>query len=89
MLEPGPGAGNSLPQTEVGRGSLTKFFKEGLHKAGPRVEVGCVHIQVGHFFRCEDGGDLLTEEGPGLPHPHADIHLPPDGHTLFAEHVHN
>lgn len=51
---------------EVRRGLLTKFFKEGLHKAGPGMEVRCVHIQVGDFFGCEEGGEqALSEEGGG------------------------
>lgn len=32
------------------RRMLTKFFKEGLHKAGPRVQVCRVHIQEGDFL---------------------------------------
>lgn len=65
MLESGPGVGNALPQTTVGRGSLTKLFKEGLHEAGPGVEVGCVHIQVGDFFCCEEGGEHASSEDGG------------------------
>lgn len=29
---------------------LTKFFKERLHKAGPRVQVCSIHIQEGDFL---------------------------------------
>lgn len=52
----------AFPEIEVGRGSLTKFFKEGLHEAGPGVEVGCVHIQIGDFFFWEEGEHTNSEE---------------------------
>ena len=54
---------------EVRRGLLTKFFKEGLHKAGPGMEVRCVHIQVGDFFGCEEGGEQAISEEGGGPGP--------------------
>lgn len=57
----------------------TEFFKERLHKAGPRVEVRSVHIQVGNFFGCQEKDTAaVSREGPrSAPPP---LELP--SHTL-------
>lgn len=84
----------------LGEDLFTKFFKEGLHEAGPGVEVSCVHIQVGDIFCCEearehasseDGGDLrlLTVRSGQVP-PSPLRLLSHTGHsTQLAKHVHD
>lgn len=69
--------GEDGSQCRGGRGPLTELLKEGLHEAGPGVEVRCVHIQAGDFFGCEKrgehagseegGGPVTSEEGPVSP----------------------
>lgn len=84
----------------LGEDLFTKFFKEGLHEAGPGVEVSCVHIQVGDIFCCEearehasseDGRDLrlLTVRSGQVPPAPLRL-LSHTGHsTQLAKHVHN
>lgn len=65
----------------VGRRPLTELFKEGLHEAGPRVEVCCVHIQVGDFLGCEEWESLVAVRGLWSAAAHSE-----DGRVPLSRH---
>lgn len=75
----GTGTG-ATPASSGGRGGpLTEFLEEGLHEAGPAVQVRRVQVQVGDFLGWERGGQRLAvnRERPGAAADPAEAAHPP------------